>query len=70
MCATRYAIMMLRYASTTRAYHNFRRKLVYPKGGWLNRMRKFVTWTAIKNEYGTGSWSLDGDLLTVVTQHG
>jgi hypothetical protein len=33
-------------------------------------MRKFVTWTAIKNEYGTGSWSLDGDLLTVVTQHG
>jgi hypothetical protein len=35
MCATRYAIMMLRYASTTRAYHNFRRKLVYSKGGWL-----------------------------------
>jgi phage terminase large subunit-like protein len=33
MCATRYAIMMLRHASTTRAYHNFRRKLVYHKIG-------------------------------------
>ena len=27
MAATRYAIMSLRHASTTRAYHNFRRKL-------------------------------------------
>jgi phage terminase large subunit-like protein len=35
MCATRYAIMMLRHAATTKAYHNFRRKLHYPKRGWL-----------------------------------
>jgi hypothetical protein len=35
MAATRYAIMMLRHASTVRAYHNFRRKLVYPKRGWV-----------------------------------
>ena len=31
MCATRYALMMLRLASTARSYQNFRRKLVYPK---------------------------------------
>jgi phage terminase large subunit-like protein len=31
MAATRYAIMMLRFASTARSYHNFRRKIVYPK---------------------------------------
>jgi len=36
MCATRYALMMMpRHASTTRAYHKFRRKLVYPKKGWI-----------------------------------
>jgi hypothetical protein len=34
MAATRYALMMLRHAATTKAYHNFRRKLVYPKTGW------------------------------------
>jgi phage terminase large subunit-like protein len=33
MAATRYAIMMLRHASTARAHHNFRRKLVYPRSG-------------------------------------
>jgi hypothetical protein len=31
MAATRYAIMMLRFASTAHSYHNFRRKIVYPK---------------------------------------
>jgi hypothetical protein len=31
MCATRYALMMLRFSSTARSYHNFRRKIVYPK---------------------------------------
>jgi phage terminase large subunit-like protein len=31
MCATRYAIMMLRHASTARSYKNFHRKLVYPR---------------------------------------
>ena len=31
MAATRYAIMMVRFASTARSYHNFRRKIVYPK---------------------------------------
>jgi len=35
MCATRYALMMLRHASTAKSYHNFRRQIVYPKGGWL-----------------------------------
>jgi hypothetical protein len=35
LCASRYALMSLRHASTTKAYHNFRRKLVYPKRGWL-----------------------------------
>jgi hypothetical protein len=33
MAATRYAIMMLRHASTVRAYR--RGPLVYPKRGWL-----------------------------------
>ena len=33
MAATRYAIMSLRHASTAKSYHNFRRKLVYPKSG-------------------------------------
>jgi hypothetical protein len=33
ICATRYAIMSLRHASTARSYANFRRKLVYPKVG-------------------------------------
>jgi hypothetical protein len=31
MCATRYALMMMRLASTAQTYRNFRRKLVYPK---------------------------------------
>ena len=31
MSATRYAVMMLRHASTKAAYDNFRRKIVYPK---------------------------------------
>ena len=31
MSATRYAVMMLRFASTKAAYDNFRRKIVYPK---------------------------------------
>ena len=33
MCATRYALMMIRFASTSRQYHNFRRRFVYPKIG-------------------------------------
>jgi len=35
MCATRYALMMLRHASTAKSYHNFHRKIQYPKSGWL-----------------------------------
>jgi phage terminase large subunit-like protein len=35
MCATRYALMMLRHASTAKSYHNFRRQIAYPKSGWL-----------------------------------
>jgi hypothetical protein len=31
MCATRYALMMLRLASTAQTYRNFRRKLIYPR---------------------------------------
>jgi hypothetical protein len=31
MAATRYAIMMLRYAQTAKAYDNFRRELKYPR---------------------------------------
>ena len=31
MSATRYAIMMLRFASTKKAYDSFRRKIIYPK---------------------------------------
>jgi hypothetical protein len=33
LCATRYAIMMLRFASTSRQYR--RGPLVYPKRGWM-----------------------------------
>ena len=33
MSATRYALMMLRHASTKAAYENFRRPLVYRKVG-------------------------------------
>jgi Terminase RNaseH-like domain len=32
-CATRYALMMLRYAQTSRQYDSFRRELKYPKAG-------------------------------------
>jgi len=35
MCATRYALMMLRHASTARSYHSFCRQIAYPKQGWL-----------------------------------
>jgi Terminase RNaseH-like domain len=35
LCATRYAIMHLREARTARSHDNFRRKLHYPKRGWL-----------------------------------
>jgi hypothetical protein len=31
MSATRYALMMLRFASTNAAYDKFRRKIVYPR---------------------------------------
>ena len=31
MCATRYALMMLRHASTAQTYRSFRRKLIYPR---------------------------------------
>ena len=34
LAATRYACMMLRYASTKAAYDNFRRPIEYPKVGW------------------------------------
>ena len=33
MSATRYAVMMLRYAQTARQYDSFRRELKYPKSG-------------------------------------
>jgi hypothetical protein len=33
LCATRYALMMLRHASTKGAYQSFRRKLKYPNLG-------------------------------------
>jgi hypothetical protein len=33
MSATRYAVMMLRYAQTSKQYDNFRRDLKYPKWG-------------------------------------
>jgi phage terminase large subunit-like protein len=36
MCATRYALMMLRFAQTSRDYRNFRRPLNYPtQRGWM-----------------------------------
>ena len=35
MCATRYALMMLRFAQTIRAHHNVRGKFNYPKRGWM-----------------------------------
>jgi phage terminase large subunit-like protein len=34
MAATRYAVMMLRYASTAEAYSNFRRPIKYPQGAY------------------------------------
>jgi hypothetical protein len=34
MCATRYAIMSLRHAQTTKSYKDFRRPLVYAKSGY------------------------------------
>jgi hypothetical protein len=35
LCATRYALMMLRFAQTARAHKDFRRPLVYPKQGYF-----------------------------------
>jgi len=35
MCATRYALMMLRFAQTIRGYNKFRGKLNYSKRGWM-----------------------------------
>ena len=35
MCATRYALMMLRHASTAKSYRSFRRQIAYPKQGWI-----------------------------------
>jgi hypothetical protein len=34
MAATRYAVMMLRHAQTSKSYKDFRRPLVYAKGGY------------------------------------
>jgi hypothetical protein len=34
MSATRYAIMMLRFASTKAAYDRFRRPIEYPRVDW------------------------------------
>jgi phage terminase large subunit-like protein len=35
MCATRYALMMIRFAQSVRAYKDFRRPLNYPKVGYF-----------------------------------
>jgi hypothetical protein len=35
MSATRYAVIMLRYARTTEAAANFNRRIIYPKMGWI-----------------------------------
>jgi hypothetical protein len=35
MAATRYAIIMLRFAQSIRAYHHNRRKIVYLKMGYF-----------------------------------
>src|SRR5262245_24563445 len=34
LCATRYAVMMLRHARTAQEYDAFRRPIEYPKTGW------------------------------------
>ena len=33
-------------------------------------MRKFVTWNNLRNEYGNGSWCIDGGMVTVRTPDG
>ncbi len=71
MCATRYALMMLRHASTKAAYDKFRRPIEYPKSGSGFDMRRFVVWHRLHCEWGSCSWALhDDDILTVVTAHG
>ena len=69
MCATRYAVMMLRYASTSKSYRDFRRPLSYPKARWLE-MRKFIMWHTSKSEWGTGSWAIIDGMVTVRTAFG
>ena len=35
MSATRYAVMMLRYARTAQEYNSFHRKIEYPRSGYV-----------------------------------
>jgi hypothetical protein len=35
LCATRYALMMLRFARTAQEYDRFCRPIEYPKTGWM-----------------------------------
>ena len=35
MCATRYALMMLRYAKTKSFSDKWRREIEYPRLGWI-----------------------------------
>ena len=58
MAATRYALMMLRFASTKAAYSNFRRPHEISKRRNC-LMRVFVD--RVQTEYGDGEWMIDGD---------
>jgi len=39
-------------------------------GDTTHMTRRFVTWTSMKNEHGTGSWAVIDGILTVRTAHG
>ena len=45
MSATRYAVMMLRYARTAQEYNSFHRKIEYPRSGYV--------WRCARLRYGT-----------------
>ena len=67
MAATRYALMMLRFARTQQ-----RTTISPPHSNIRNwhRMRRLVVWNTMKNEFGSSSWAVDDGIVTVVTAEG
>jgi hypothetical protein len=66
----RYALMMLRFAQTIRAYNKFRGKLSPEAGMDVMAERQFAVWHSVRDEHGNYSWRVADGLVFVRTANG